>query len=229
MNPDGEENWMTGWEQQCLNSVEEQPDYEGILLKETDSAQKTLWTTFQDSASAIAQLYRDRFTSEPGALWVPFQTAAGTVTALYKESCDNIRRTGEAAVQCGYTRRNKELISWAKRRRHHIRREDLLAYLAGKPPPPSRVSHHRSSPRPQNISPLPSSTQPAMIPAPENLAGESDLRAFREALVASPVARRNRDLCAFITSEITRHCKRSASPSDVTMDSPTHQKRPRFM
>lgn len=232
MNPDGEESWLSGWEQQCISSVEEQPDYEDILIKETDSAHRTVWATFQDSATSIAQLYRDRFTCEPGALWVPFQTAAGTVTALYKESCDGIRRTGEAAVQCGYNRRNKELISWAKRRRHHIRREDLLAYLAGKPPPPKPVSHHRSSPRPQTISPPPSSAATPILSSPETLVdGDTDLRTFREALVMSPLSRKPRgpELCAFITGEIARHCKRPASPSDVTMDSPTHQKRQRFM
>lgn len=58
MNPDGEENWLTGWEQQCISSCDEQPDYEQILIKETDSTHRTVWNTFQDSATAIAQLYR---------------------------------------------------------------------------------------------------------------------------------------------------------------------------
>lgn len=60
MNPDGDENWLTGWEQQCINSCDEQPDYEQIFVKETDSTHRTVWTTFQDSATAIAQLYRGK-------------------------------------------------------------------------------------------------------------------------------------------------------------------------
>lgn len=90
----------------------------------------------------------------------------------------------------------------------------------------------RSSPRPQTISPPPSSAATPILSSPETLVnGDTDLRTFREALVMSPLSRKPRgpELCAFITGEIARHCKRPASPSDVTMDSPTHQKRQRFM
>lgn len=60
MDPDGDENWLTGWEQQCISSCDEQPDYEQILIKETDAVHRTVWNTFQDSATAIAQLYRGK-------------------------------------------------------------------------------------------------------------------------------------------------------------------------
>lgn len=59
---------------------------------------------------------------------------------------------------------------------------------------------------------------------------------FREALTNTRTgALRNPsqgdpDLCTFIAGEMARHgAKRSASPNDVTMGSPTHQKRPRYM
>lgn len=83
----------------------------------------------------------------------------------------------------------------------------------------------RASPRPRNISPPPG------VAPPESLGSDADLHTFRDALARSPLSRRPRgsDLCAFITGEIARHCKRPASPSDVTMSSPTHQKRPRYM
>lgn len=64
MNPDGEENWLTSWEQQCISSCDEQPNYEQILIKETDSIHRTVWATFQDSATAIAQLYRGNYVTD---------------------------------------------------------------------------------------------------------------------------------------------------------------------
>lgn len=59
------------------------------------------------------------------------------------DSMDCLKKTTELAKQGGYQKRNLELVNWAKRKRRLIRREDLLAYLAGKhPPPPSRSNHH---------------------------------------------------------------------------------------
>lgn len=69
--------------------------------------------------------------------------ACNSLSFFPAESCEAVRKTGEIALQCGYQKRNKELISWAKRRRKSIPREDLLAYLAGKPPPHKNTNHHR--------------------------------------------------------------------------------------
>lgn len=141
----------------------------------------------------------------------------------FLESCESIKKTSEMAQKSGYQKRNNELFNWAKRKRRLIRREDLLAYLSGKPPPPSRQSHHH---RARNISP------PPEVSPPESLGIQPDMHIFREALARSPLSclPRGSDLCAFITGEMARHCnKRPASPSDVTMGSPTQQKRPRYM
>ncbi|KAG5882624.1 hypothetical protein JTB14_013313 [Gonioctena quinquepunctata] len=219
----GDENWSSSWEQQCAKSIEEQPNYEQNLIAENNISQTKLWSSFQDSATAVAQLYRDRYSGEPAAIWLQFQTAAGTVTSLYRESNDGLRKTNELAKQSGYQKRNNEIFNWAKRKRRLIRRDDLLAYLAGKHPPPPRQNHHHNHHRNRNLSPPPGD-------APiESL--DSNLMTFREALVSSPLSRvpRGSDLCAFITGEMARHTKRPASPSDVTMGSPTQQKRPRYM
>ncbi|CAG9829144.1 unnamed protein product [Diabrotica balteata] len=218
----GDDNWLTGWEQQCADSLSEQPNFEQNLITESSNYQTRIWSSFQDSATAVAQLYRDRYSGEPTAIWVQFQTAAGTVTSLYRESSESLRKTSEVAKQSGYQKRNNEIFNWAKRKRRLIRREDLLAYLAGKhPPPPSRQSHHhhshhRLSPRPPNMS------APSHIHDDEAIVVDPNLRTFRDALVTSP-------LCAFITGEMARHTKRAASPSDVTMGSPTQHKKPRYM
>ncbi|XP_058798929.1 HUWE1-associated protein modifying stress responses isoform X2 [Phymastichus coffea] len=173
--------------------------------------------------------------SQGTSFWSPFQTAAGTVTSLYKESSNGIRRCSELGIEAGKQRRNKELINWARKKRRMIRREDLLAYLAGKPPPP-RPHSHRSSPKPRmTVSGSPPSQSPtaSMVVSstpPPGSEPDPELHTFREAIAlsGSPMSRRNgRELSAFISSEFARHHKRPAS-HDVDMGSPTH-KRPRFM
>ncbi|XP_034474547.1 UPF0472 protein C16orf72 homolog [Drosophila innubila] len=151
----GEESWL---EEQCHREINGQNDeYEREFVRERDNNLSTVWGAFQDSATAVAQLYRERssntFASETGALWLPFQTAAGTVTTLYKESCDGLKRTSDAAIQCGYQRRTRELADWARsKKRRMIRREDLLAYLAGKALPTQSTNPHanRRSPKPEH-------------------------------------------------------------------------------
>lgn len=249
-NEDDEGNWLSSWEQQCGDSIEEQPDYEQNLITEIDMGQRRMWNSFQDSATAIAQLYRDRYASEPASVWLQFQTAAGTVTSLYKESCETLKKSTELAKQSGYQKRNTDLYNWAKRKRRLIRREDLLAFLAGKPLPPAHIHlhrhhHHLHHPhlhryeRHQSV--LPTRSQNGS-PDVDIVGFDANLHTFREALTTSRSApgseedvlpRETGDLCAFITGEMARHCaKRPASPSpglDVTMGSPTPQKKTRYM
>lgn len=67
MNGDGDNNesWLTGWEQQCADSIEGQPDYEQSMDAESDNSHRKIWTVFQDSATSIAQLYRGEKFSRP--------------------------------------------------------------------------------------------------------------------------------------------------------------------
>lgn len=60
-----------------------------------------------------------------------------------------MRKSGDLGVQCGYQRRTKELLSWARKKRRHIRREELLSYLAGRSRPSSTVVR-RASPKRQD-------------------------------------------------------------------------------
>ncbi|GLG94134.1 UPF0472 protein C16orf72-like protein [Gryllus bimaculatus] len=213
------ELWISNWEQQCVEQLESEPDYERQLQSERDLTNQKVWISFQNSATAVAQ--------------------------LYKESSEGIRRTSELGLLCGYQRRNKEILNWARKKRHHIRREDLLAYLAGRAAPP-RPQHHRSSPKPRiMLSERHSSPHSLQMEANHDLHHhgstedgvniDDDLHTFREALSVSnsPMSRRQRssELSAFIASEFARHCKRPAPASpthDVNMDSPTH-KRSRLM
>lgn len=244
-----EDFWIANWEQQCIQELENEPDVTEQIQSEKDLAAQKLWLMFQNTATAIAQLYKDR--QQGVSLWVPFQVAAGSVTSMYKESLESQRKNVDLGAQCGYQRRTRDLLAWAKKRRRHIRREDLIAFLAGKNAPP----RSRGSPRQRLV--LDRST--ARLPPPEvplSHPPESDLQTFREALALSSLSgamsnisvqgyrphppgsptcgshsrRRNAGLAelnAFICDEFARHCdtrKRTASSTDVIMDSPTHKR-----
>ncbi|EFN63563.1 UPF0472 protein C16orf72-like protein [Camponotus japonicus] len=223
--------WYSNWEQQCVEALESEPDYENQLHNEKELYSQQMWTKFQTTASAIAQLYKDRTLGV--SLWVPFQTAAGTVTSLYKDSVDCMRRCSDLGVEMGRQKHCKEIMNWARKKRRMIRREDLLAYLSGKPPPPPRPHSHRSSPKPRMMvcgSPSSQSQMPSMVIAPAPTAGsdpDPELHTFREAIAlsGSPVSRRSgkqAELSTFINNELARH-KRPAS-HDVDMGSPTHKR-----
>lgn len=50
--------WITNWEQQCVQHLESEPDYEGQLNSERDLATQKAWCYFQNAAASIAQLYK---------------------------------------------------------------------------------------------------------------------------------------------------------------------------
>ncbi|XP_014207945.1 UPF0472 protein C16orf72 homolog [Copidosoma floridanum] len=179
-----EDFWVSNFEQQYVDTISAEPDYENQLHNEKELYCQQIWSNFQTTATAIAQLYKDR--SQGTSFWSPFQTAAGTVTSMYKESTSNIRRCSELGMEAGRQKRSREIMNWAKKKRRMIRREDLLAYLAGKPPPPRHS--HRSSPKPRMmICGSPPSQGPAAsmvvssTPPPGN-EPEPELHTFREAL-----------------------------------------------
>jgi hypothetical protein len=87
------------------------------------------------------------------SVWVPFQNAASAVTTLYKDCIESQKRFSEFGFQCGQQKRNKELLSWIKKRKRLIRREELIAFLSGATPQSQyghpfhhhfHHSHHRS-------------------------------------------------------------------------------------
>lgn len=54
--------WYSSWEQQCVESIEAEPDYEGQLHNEKEVYSQQMWASFQTTASAIAQLYKGEST-----------------------------------------------------------------------------------------------------------------------------------------------------------------------
>ncbi|KAH3861898.1 HUWE1-associated protein modifying stress responses-like [Dreissena polymorpha] len=244
------DNWLTDFEEECLEDIESsEKNMDDSVERETDFALQKLFHQFQNSATAIAQLYKDRTSGL--SLWVPFQNAASSVTTLYKDSVDTAKSCMELGVQRGRQRNLKDIVSWVKKRRRHIRREDLLAFLSDKTPPQrtkggNSVMRHSASARLERNFPR----FPSMDSLPRN--AEGDLQCFREAIALqgldgamsnisvgfrphsasnqpphSGLPKNNIDeLNSFILEEFSRNCdsrKRSATP-DVNMDSPTRKK-----
>lgn len=86
----------------------------------------------------------------------------------------------ELGVQKGRQRHLKDIISWVKKRRRHIRREDLLAFLCGKNPPQrtkvgSTLRHNPAARMERSFPRFPSADS-----LPRN--AEADLQCFREAI-----------------------------------------------
>lgn len=166
----GPEHWFSKWERQCLAEAEQDEPSE----EETEQSQQKLWHLFQNSATAVAQLYKDRVCQQQGlSLWVPFQNAATAVTNLYKESVEAHQRSYDLGIQVGYQRRNKEVLAWLKKRRRNIRREDLISFLCGKAPPPRNP---RAPPKLAVMSP----SRPSSAETVSSV--ETDLQPFREAI-----------------------------------------------
>uniref|UniRef100_A0A3Q3ERD5 CP072 protein n=1 Tax=Labrus bergylta TaxID=56723 RepID=A0A3Q3ERD5_9LABR len=166
----GPEHWFSKWERQCLAEAEQGDPNE----EETEQSQQKLWHLFQNSATAVAQLYKDRVCQQQGlSLWVPFQNAATAVTNLYKESMEARQRSYDLGIHLGYQRRNKDVIAWVKKRRRTIRREDLISFLCGKVPPPRTT---RAPPRVAMVS----ASRPTQPETGSSV--ETDLQPFREAI-----------------------------------------------
>ncbi|RXN30543.1 UPF0472 C16orf72-like protein [Labeo rohita] len=218
----GPEHWFSKWERQCLAEAEQEEPSE----EETEQSQQKLWHLFQNSATAVAQ--------------------------LYKESVDAHQRSYELGIQIGHQRRNKDVLAWVKKRRRTIRREDLISFLCGKAPPP-RSS--RAPPRLAMVSPsrptsseTSSSVETDLQPFREaialhGLSGAMASISMRSGAPGSPThlsassapsRRRNGlhdvDLNTFIAEEMALHLdngtrkRSSAQCNDVITDSPTHKR-----
>jgi len=126
---------LTNTEDLMSRRIEEDSILEFREEEIRENAHKKLWNHFQQTASALTQLYREQpreaaaFRDQQGSAWHPFQTAAGSLTLLYRDSLEEQRVTGEVNRKLGYHRARKDILNWAKSKRRNIRREDLLNFL----------------------------------------------------------------------------------------------------
>ncbi|PIK58831.1 putative UPF0472 protein C16orf72-like [Apostichopus japonicus] len=170
-------------EQMCLEQLDRECNLDERLKEEKRFASENLWYQFQNSASAVTALYKERERSQSShdgqvPLWLVFQNAATNVTKLYKDSIESHRRSLDLGIKIGQQRRTRDVVAWAKKRRRFIHKEDLLAFLCGNSPPSRprgvqlpRSSSDRSSPR---------SHTPSSPPREQDTGDE--LQTFRDAL-----------------------------------------------
>lgn len=176
------DNWLNSFEEECIEDLHGETNMEEALETQRELAEQKLWLQFQNSATAIAQLYKDRH--QGLSLWVPFQNAASNVTSLFKDGVDSLHTCVDLGIQKGKQHRNRDIVAWVKKKRRNIRREDLLAFLCGKTPP-ARNRHASSMVRHSQSSRLSvERTHSPRLQGAENLSSgtEPDLQAFREAI-----------------------------------------------
>lgn len=55
-----EEDFFASIEEAHFEAISSQPDYERVYLSERDMALRNCWSSFQESATSIAQLYKGK-------------------------------------------------------------------------------------------------------------------------------------------------------------------------
>ena len=120
-------------------------------LVDKEQANQKLFQSFQTSACAVAQMFKDKtspvaiatdseatLASEPPAKtaqltqWQSFQNSAGAITVLYKDSLEACKVHLDLGTALGQHRKLKELVTWLKKKkRRTIRREELINFLIG--------------------------------------------------------------------------------------------------
>lgn len=73
-----------------------------------------LWASFQNAASCITKLYKDKAQPNPSP-WLPFQNAASNLATLYKDCIDSQRRFAKIGYQAGRRRKMREFTKLLKK------------------------------------------------------------------------------------------------------------------
>lgn len=141
-NEQSPDHWFSRFENECLGELEAQNGIESTRAQSTEEqTAQQLWLGFQQTSTAIAQLYNYKDSACDGyVLLVPFNKAAESLTKFYKDSHNNSRECLRLGLQSGRNSRTRDIAAWARKKRKTIRRDELLAYLCGKNAP----THHRN-------------------------------------------------------------------------------------
>lgn len=237
-----ESRGFTNWEKQCIEQLESQPDVDDRSAIEKEQALQRLRNLFQNAATACAQLYKERQNRSQtyDRLWSPFQDTANTITLLYKDGADAYKRGLDLGFQSGYQKRSKDVLSWAKKKKRIILREELLSYLAGRSPPRRNheARHTSSTTLGSNSMVLPSGMDSDILETDAQYYGtpldtftvrpELNTAAYLSAggglnSYHSPRRRSHSDT-NFGDTEVREGRKRSACSTDIVMESPSHKR-----
>jgi len=113
----GPEHWFSKWERQCLAEAErEEPNEEAV-----DQNQEQLWHLFQNSATAVAQLYKGLWAEKetlsaahrlPAArLKIPFASRQISLTCWFStEPHISIKKTHNLPASFGHYRHQKQRV-----------------------------------------------------------------------------------------------------------------------
>ena len=52
------DNWLSHWENQCLDDWEDDSNMDDLIQNETEQSSQKLWLSFQNSATAVSHLYK---------------------------------------------------------------------------------------------------------------------------------------------------------------------------
>lgn len=156
------------------------------------------------------------------------------------DGVDSYKRAMDLGFQSGYQKRNKDVLSWAKKRKKIILREELLSYLASRSPPRRThdVRHASTTTVGSNSMILPSGMDSDSVHAGVQCYGSSfnafpvrpefNSNSFFAASGGlgsyhSPRRRSHSDANTGDT-ESREGRKRSACPTDIIMESPSHKR-----
>jgi len=120
---------------------------ENYLQSEKEHRTQRLFQSFQTSACAVAQLFKEKsinheLTSQSQQLqnpntstnksnqWQLFQNAASSITVLYKDSLEVCKTHYDLGVSVGQQRKVKDIFGWLKKKkRRTIRKDELIQFL----------------------------------------------------------------------------------------------------
>lgn len=146
----------------------------------------------------------------------------------------------DLGFQSGYQKRSKDVLSWAKKKKRIILREELLSYLAGRSPPRRNheARHTSSTTLGSNSMVLPSGMDSDILDTDAQYCGtpldtftvrpELNTAAYLSAggglnSYHSPRRRSHSDT-NFGDTEVREGRKRSACSTDIVMESPSHKR-----
>lgn len=125
------------------------------LIMEKEQSNQRLFQSFQTSACAVAQMFKDK--GSVMSSWESFQNSAGAITVLYKDSLEACKVHMDLGIHLGQQRKLKDIINWIKKKKKRsIRKDELISFLIGKQYPSQNqmfnlFNHQTASNNPFNL------------------------------------------------------------------------------